>query len=95
MKKRKILTFRTHLKQSLKDPEFRKAWKESEAEYRLAKALSDKRLEMKMSQQELASKVKTSQARISFIESMQANPSLSLLKRIAGALDSELVVDFK
>jgi len=48
-----------------------------------------------MSQRQLAKKMKTTQAVISRIESMNANPSLFLLKRLAEALDSKLILQFK
>jgi ribosome-binding protein aMBF1 (putative translation factor) len=92
--KSKVYTFRDHLKESLKDPQFKKVWAESEAEYQLAVKLIDARLKKNMSQRELASKVKTSQAAISRIEAMAGNPSLSLLKRIARALDTKLSISF-
>lgn len=92
--KRKVYTFRDHLKESLQDPQFKKVWQESEAEYQLAVKLIDARLKKHMSQRELASKVKTSQAAISRIEAMAGNPSLSLLKRIAHALDTKLSISF-
>lgn len=94
MKKRQVYTFRQDLAKRLKNPEFRKVWEESEAEYQLAVKLIDARLKKNMSQRELASKVKTSQAAISRIESMGGNPSLSLLKRIAHALDTKLSISF-
>jgi len=93
--KNKFYTFEDHLKESLKDPEFKKVWEESEPEYLLAKEIIKKRLQKKMSQRDLAKKLKTSQAVISRIETMNANPSLSLLKRIAKALDVNLQVSFK
>ena len=43
-------------------------------------------------QRDLAKNVGTSQAAISRIESMNGNPSLSLLKRIAKALEVKLVI---
>jgi transcriptional regulator with XRE-family HTH domain len=48
-----------------------------------------------MSQRDLAKSVKTSQAVISRIETMSANPSLSLLKRIAKVLGTDLQLGFK
>ena len=93
--KNKLYTFEDHLKESLKDPEFRKIWKESEPEFLLAKELIKKRIEKKMSQRDLAKKLKTSQAVISRIETMNSNPSLSLLKRIAHVLGANLQVIFK
>ena len=93
--KNKFYTFEDHLKESLKDPEFKKVWEEAEPEYLLAKELIKKRREKKMSQRDLAKRLKTSQAVISRIETMTANPSLSLLKRIAKVLDTNLQVNFK
>lgn len=90
MKIRKEYTFRDHLKESLKDPEFRKAWKESELEYRLSKQIIETRLKQDLSQRDLAKKVKTTQAVISRIETMSANPSIGLLKRISRALNTPL-----
>jgi len=95
MNKIKRYTFRDDLGESLKDPEFRKAWKESEAEYLLAKKLIEARLNKKLSQRALAKKVKTSQAQIARIEGMNGNPSFNSLKRIAKALDSKLIVGFE
>lgn len=92
MSKRLIYTFENHLKESLKDPEFKKEWEESEVEYQLGRKLIEARLKNNMSQRELAKKVGTSQAAISRIESMDANPSLSLLKRISTALGSKLQI---
>lgn len=64
------------------------------SEYLLAKKIIDQRLKKKMSQRALAKKLNTSQAAISRIETMQANPSFSFLKRIAQALDSQLNIAF-
>jgi len=95
MKNKLYYTFEEDLKERLKNPKFRKAWEESEAEYILAKKLIEKRLKNKMSQRALAKKVKTTQAVISRIETMNANPSLNLLKRIASVLNSKLILNFK
>lgn len=91
----KLYTFRQHLKTSLKDPAFKKAWEESELEYQIGRALISNRLKAKMSQQELARKAKTTQAVISRLESMNANPSLDLLKRIASALNLHLKIQLQ
>jgi len=89
-----IYTFEDHLRDSLKDPEFKKAWEESEAEYLVSRAIIEKRLAKKWSQRDLAEKVKTSQAAISRVESMNGNPSLFFLKRIAAALGSRVLISF-
>lgn len=93
--KNKIYTFDQHLKESLKDPEFKKIWEESEPEYLLAKELIRRRLDKNMSQRDLAKKLNTTQAVISRIETMNANPSLLFLKRIAKVLEVDLQLNFK
>lgn len=95
MKNKLTYTFQDHLKDSLKEPQFKKVWKESQIEYNLASTLIKKRLFKKISQRSLAKKTNTTQAVISRIETMSANPSLFLLKRLAEALDSKLVLQFK
>lgn len=95
MKNKLTYTFQDHLKDSLKEPQFKRAWKESQVEYDLASTLIKKRLANKISQRSLAKKINTTQAVISRIETMSANPSLFLLKKLAEALGSKLVLQFK
>ena len=92
MKNKLVYTFEEDLSKRLQNPKFKKAWDDTEVEYQLACKLIEARLKKHLSQRELAKKVKTSQAAISRIEAMHGNPSLSLLKRIAEALDTRLIV---
>ncbi len=86
--------FQQHLQESLKDPKFQKIWQESEPEYQLSCKIIELRLKNKISQSELAQKAKTTQAIISRIESMSANPSIETLKKIGAALNCNLTVNF-
>lgn len=88
----KVYTFEQHLKTSLKDPEFRKAWEASEAEYQISRALIAARISRKISQRELAKRANTTQAVISRLESMSANPSIGLIQKIASALNLKLKI---
>lgn len=88
-------TFEDDLKRRLKNPAFRAAWKESEVEYMLAKQLIEKRLKKHLSQRGLAKKANTTQAVISRIETMNANPSLNTLQRIASVLNTKLRISFQ
>ena len=94
MSKRPIFTLQDHLKILLKNPKFKEEWENSEAEYQLSCKLIEARSKRKLSQRDLATKVGTSQAAISRIEAMNGNPSLSLLKRIAQALDTKINISF-
>lgn len=88
----KYPTFQEDLNERIRDPEFKKAWEESEPEYSLATKLIEARLHKKMSQRDLARRTKTSQAAISRIETMSGNPSFYLLKRISQALGGKLQI---
>ena len=92
---RRVYTFKDHLKESLKDPKFRKAWDESEVEYQISRQIIAQRLVKKMTQGQLARKAKTTQAVISRIENMSSNPSVTLLKKIASGFGVQLKVAFE
>ena len=85
----------THKKLLLKDPKFRKALKESQLEYQVARAVIKARIEKGLTQEELAHKLKTRQSVISRLETAKTTPSLSFLKRVAQALNTSLKVQFR
>ena len=89
----KLLSFKQYFKDSMKDSEFRKLWAESEVEYQLSRQIIKKRLDKKISQQELAKRAKTTQAIISRLENSSFNPSVHLLKRISAGLGSKLTIN--
>ena len=90
MKPRKYTTFEEYLEESLKDPVFKKAWQESEPEYQIARQIIKNRIKYKLTQGNLAKKANTTQAVISRLETMSANPSLALLQKISTALGQPL-----
>lgn len=91
----KIYTLEDDLKKRLKDPEFKKAWEESELEYQISRALIAKRIKSKLSQKDLAIKANTTQAVISRLENMNANPSIGLIQKIATALNLKFKIQFE
>ncbi len=78
--------------QMMKDSEYRREYEKLETEYQIAKQIIDARLRKNMSQQELATKVNTGQAVISRLEGANAKPSISLLQRVARALDTKFQI---
>lgn len=85
----------TILKQKLlKNPEFRKEYDKLEEEYALIASLIQKRIEKRMSQEELAQKVGTKQSAIARLESGNYNPSFKFLRKVAVALDTKLKISF-
>lgn len=85
----------THRKILLKDPAVRKALKETELEYQVARAIIKARIERGLTQKQLAQKLNTKQSVISRVESANTTPSLSFLKRLAQAFNTSLQVQFK
>lgn len=89
------MDFQTHKKQLMKNPEFRKAYEESELEYQVARAVIRARIEKGLTQKQLAERLNTKQSVISRLESANTTASLSFLKRLAEALNISLQVQFK
>ena len=86
------MNWKEHKKQLMKDPEFRKEYEALEPEYKLAAALIQLRLSKGLTQEELASVLNTKQASIARLESGSSLPSLTMVKKVAEALDAELEI---
>ena len=90
------MNFDEYLKKALEDdPELKKEYDILQPEYEIINAIIQARTEQGMTQSELAKKCGTRQSNISRLESGKANPTLSLLKKIADALNCNLAVEFK
>ncbi|MDO8638658.1 MAG: helix-turn-helix transcriptional regulator [Candidatus Daviesbacteria bacterium] len=85
----------TYKQKLLKDPEFKKLYEESQPEFEIAKAIIRARIDNKITQKELAKRMNTTQSVISRVEQGRTSPSISLLKRLATALNTTLQVQFK
>ena len=88
----KFITFHELKRKWMKDPEFVREWEKLEPHYQIARQMIGARIKKKMSQEELAKKIGTGQAVISRLEGMNAKPSISLLKRVADALDTPIKI---
>jgi transcriptional regulator with XRE-family HTH domain len=82
-------------KRFLADPEFRKEYEALKPEFDLIESIVRRRIELKITQKELADRVGTGQAVISRLESGNANPTLASLVEIAEALDANLHIDLE
>ena len=81
-------------KKWMKNTKFRAEVEKTEPEYQIARSVIGARLKKKLSQTELAKKIGSKQPVVSRVESMSTSPTVSLLKRIAEALDSKLQIKF-
>lgn len=77
------------------DPEFRKAWDDSRAEYKLIGEMISLRKKEKITQKELARITGNSQQVISRIETIQNVPTLKVFNNILNALGYELRIEKK
>ena len=83
---KKFISAKVLHKKWMKDPEYRRQYEKLETEFQIASQMIEARIKRKMSQEELAKKANTGQAVISRLEGMNAKPSISLLERVAKAL---------
>lgn len=88
------MDWKTHRKLLLKDPEVRRALKEIEPEYQIARALIRARIEKNLTQKQLASKLGTKQSVLSRVENAKTTPTVSFLKRLAEVLNMNLKIEF-
>lgn len=86
--------FQEYLKTQMENPEFKKEWDDLEPEFNTMQALIDARKRCNMTQKELAEKTGIDQSDISKIETGNANPALSTLKRLAEGMDMVLKLEY-
>lgn len=86
------MNWKEHKKQLLTDPEFKREYDALEPKYQLAATLIRLRLSKGLTQQQLASLLNTKQASIARLESGDSLPSLSMIKKVADALDADVEI---
>lgn len=79
----------------LKDPEFKRGYDALAPEFELIEMLIQKRLDAGLSQADLAEKIGTKQSAVSRLESPDYNPTVGMLRKVAGALGGELKVSIQ
>jgi len=78
----------------MKDPKYRYEYEKLGPEFEIARQILEARTERKISQAELANRMKTGQAVISRLENANAKPSLALIQRLADALNLKVELKF-
>jgi len=79
-------TFEEHLKESMKDPEFRREWEKLQPEMAAIETIIKAREEMGISQEQLSKLTGIDQAVISKLETGKRKPTLKMLQRLAHGL---------
>lgn len=93
-KKPKAIPFAKLKADLMKNPEFRREYEKLQPEFAIARAIIEARIKRKISQAQLAKRMGTGQAVVSRLEGANASPSLSLIKRLASALNLKLELRF-
>jgi transcriptional regulator with XRE-family HTH domain len=78
--------------QWLKVPGYQEAYAQSQAEFELARQLIEARTQSGLSQEEIASRMGTSQSAIARLESGNSHPSMRTLSRYAKATNCEISI---
>ena len=89
------MNWKEHRKQLMKDPEFKKEYEALEPEFKLAAALIRLRLSKGLTQEELAKLLNTKQSSIARLESGSSLPSLSMIRKVASALDANIEINLQ
>ena len=92
MDKFKPVDFNFSLKESLKDPEFKKEYDALELEYSIIAQVIQKRLDRGLSQKQLAEKIGTKQSAISRLERGNISLSIAFLEKVSKALGGKLQI---
>ena len=82
-------------KKWMKDPEYRREYEGLEEEFALASAIIAARAQAGLTQEELATRMETSQSAIARLESGRTIPSGRTLKRFARATGTRLRISFE
>jgi ribosome-binding protein aMBF1 (putative translation factor) len=93
--KRKMIPVTEAAKRWLERPGFRKAYDALEEEFAIAEAFIAARARAKLTQQQLATRMGTTQAVVARLESGRTKPSTRTLQRFAAATGHRLKIEFE
>lgn len=93
---RKIVRFKDYLNGQLKDPEFRKHYEEYELPVKIALEIAGLRRQKKMTQAQLAKKMRVSQQMVAQLENpSETIPNVRTLQKVAEAFGKQLYIGFR
>ena len=86
--------YNKYLNDQLKNPEFRAEWEALDPEFAVIQAMIDARKSAGLTQKQLAERTGIAQSDISKLETGNANPSLTTLRRLATGMGKQLKIEF-
>jgi len=85
-------TFKQFEEEFLKNPARKKAYDSLEVEFKIHSALVKARIDKKLTQKQLASKLGIAQSALARVESGRTNPTLSFLQKITSGLGLKITI---
>ena len=82
-------------KKWMKDPEFRAEYEAQRPVFELMMALAEARLNARLTQEQLANRMETTQSAVARLEGWTTNPSVNTLRRFAEATGTRLKISFE
>ena len=89
------LDFEDYLNEKLKDPKFKAAYDALEAEDKIIRAMIEAEIQSGLTSEALSEKTGISQAEINELENGGADPTLSMLQKLAAGLGMRLRLEFQ
>jgi len=87
--------YEKHLDEQFKDPEFAAEWERQRPEREYIKAIISARMELNLTQKELANKTGIRQSNISRIENGNSSPTIATLQQLANGMGKTLHIEFR
>jgi DNA-binding XRE family transcriptional regulator len=87
-------SYKNFKKETFKNKKIKKAYDDLGAEFELIQTIIEKRIELGLTQAELAERLGTKQSAISRLERGAYNPTVSFLRNLAKAFNTELHISF-
>jgi len=78
----------------MQNPEYKREYEKLDGEFALFEALLKARARAKMSQEDVARRLNTTQSAIARLEGGKVSPSIAMLRRYAHAVGAELKIQF-
>ena len=87
--------YKKYLGKQLQNPEFASEWERQRPEREYIKAIVAARLELNLTQKDLAEKTGIRQSNISRIENGNCSPTVATLQQIANGIGKTLYIEFR
>jgi len=87
--------YKKHLDEQLQNPAFASEWERQRAERECAKTIIAARMELNLTQKELAKLTGIRQSNISRIESGNSSPTIATLQQLAYGMGKTLHIEFR